>query len=58
MEKMKKFVIAIFTAFILVLIVSSFEEEQPSQDYMVTDSVKEKGDRLLGISITEGSVGF
>ena len=57
MEKMKKLIIAVFAVFILVLILSSFEEEQPSE-YTVTDSVKEKGDRLLGISITEGSVGF
>ena len=55
---MKKLIIAVFVICILVVILSSFEEEQPSKDYIVTDSVKEKGDRLLGISITDGSVGF
>lgn len=52
-----KIILAVFAVFALVLILSSFEEEQPSEDYMATDSVK-KGDRLLGISITEGRGGF
>ena len=54
MEK-KRLILAVCAVCVLVLILSSFEEES---DYTVTGPVKEKGDRLLGISITDGTVGF
>lgn len=53
MEK-KNIIIAVCAVCILVLILSSFEQSE----YIVTGPVEEKGDRLLGISITEGRVGF
>ncbi|MFQ6121108.1 MAG: hypothetical protein ACE5KE_14630 [Methanosarcinales archaeon] len=57
---MKKILIGILVTITVVLVLSLFEEDKQyrMQDYIVTGPTKERGDRLLGISITEGSVGF